>query len=88
MLILLPATTGGIAKSLQLYCEMAGREAPEFLPGLLALLITATIAGIGKVWPRCLLWELCWWPTLLGLPLCSAGVVRASQPWCTARAWG
>ena len=52
VLILLPATTGGITKSLQMYCDMAGSQAPEFLPGILALLITASIAGVGKVGTR------------------------------------
>ncbi|EFN54080.1 hypothetical protein CHLNCDRAFT_136198 [Chlorella variabilis] len=49
VLILLPATTGGITKSLQMYCDMAGSQAPDFLPGILALLITASIAGVGKI---------------------------------------
>jgi hypothetical protein len=49
VLILLPATTGGIAKSLEMYCEVAGSAPPDFLPSLGALLITATIAGVAKV---------------------------------------
>ena len=49
VLILLPATTGGIAKSLHMYAQMASAEVPEALPGVLALSITAAIAGIGKV---------------------------------------
>jgi hypothetical protein len=51
VLILLPATTGGIAKSLEMYCEVAGSAPPDFLPSLGALLITATIAGVAKVRP-------------------------------------
>ena len=49
VLILLPATTGGITKSLSMYGAMAGASLPDFLPGVFALMITATIAGVGKV---------------------------------------
>jgi hypothetical protein len=49
MLILLPATTGGITKALEMYSGMAQVTLPEFLPGVLALCITALIAGAGKV---------------------------------------
>lgn len=49
MFILLPACTGGIAKSLQMYSSMAGTELPAYLPGVLALCITSAIAGVGKV---------------------------------------
>jgi len=49
MLILLPATTGGVAKALEMYSGMAQVNLPSFLPGVLALCTTALIAGAGKV---------------------------------------
>lgn len=49
MLILLPATTGGIAKALEMYSGMAQVTLPDFLPSVLALCTTALIAGAGKV---------------------------------------
>lgn len=49
MLILLPATTGGVAKALEMYSGMAQVNLPGFLPGVLALCTTALIAGAGKV---------------------------------------
>lgn len=49
VLILLPATAGGIAKALGMYGDVAGVTLPEFLPAVLALMLTATMAGVGKV---------------------------------------
>lgn len=49
MIILLPATTGGVAKALEMYSGMANISLPEFVPGALALCTTALIAGAGKV---------------------------------------
>jgi hypothetical protein len=36
-----------------MYGEMAGASLPDFLPGVFALMITATIAGVGKVRVGC-----------------------------------
>lgn len=49
LLILLPAATGGIAKLLGLYGDLAGVELPTFLPHVLALMVVSTIAGVSKV---------------------------------------
>lgn len=49
LLILLPAATGGIAKLLEMYGDLAGVDLPAFLPHVLALMVVSSIAGVGKV---------------------------------------
>ncbi|KAL4440328.1 hypothetical protein ABPG75_003329 [Micractinium tetrahymenae] len=49
LLILLPAATGGIAKVLEMYGDLAGAQLPAFLPHVLALMVVSSIAGISKV---------------------------------------
>ncbi|PSC67853.1 ABC transporter ATP-binding permease [Micractinium conductrix] len=49
LLILLPATAGGVAKALEFYGQAAGVQLPETLPSVLALCLVAGIAGVGKV---------------------------------------
>ena len=48
LLILLPATAGGVAKALEFYGQAAGVQLPETLPSVLALCLVAGIAGVGK----------------------------------------
>lgn len=50
LLILLPAATGGIAKLLEMYGDLAGVTLPAFLPHVLALMVVSSIAGVSKVW--------------------------------------
>lgn len=49
LLILLPAATGGIAKTLDMYCAMAGVQPPPFLPPATALTVAACLAAISKM---------------------------------------
>lgn len=49
LLILLPAATGGIAKTLEAYCELAGLGAPPALPAALALGVASLLAAFAKL---------------------------------------
>jgi hypothetical protein len=49
LLILLPAATGGIAKTLEAYCQLAGLGAPRALPAALALGAASLLAAFAKV---------------------------------------
>ncbi|KAL4429002.1 hypothetical protein ABPG77_006041 [Micractinium sp. CCAP 211/92] len=49
LLILLPAATGGIAKLLEMYGDLAGVTLPAFLPHVLALMVVSSIAGVSKI---------------------------------------
>lgn len=49
LLILLPAATGGIAKTIQVYCSLAGIEPPQSIPQAIALGIAALLAAFAKI---------------------------------------
>jgi hypothetical protein len=49
LVILLPAVTGGIEKTLQGYAALAGIPAPSFLPAAAALAVAALLAALAKL---------------------------------------
>lgn len=49
LLILLPAATGGIAKTIQVYCSLAGIDPPQSISQAIALGIAALLAAFAKV---------------------------------------
>lgn len=49
MLILLPATTGGVERAVQMYADLAGAQVPGALATAAGLAVTSLIVGVGKV---------------------------------------